>query len=143
MELATETKAFSAYSPTSTPILDVLRPAPHGRPGRLTAGEYFFLSSLLLLILTGLSEIREASITTSFPAQLAGNLLVTPAIGLLAAWLVHEAGHGIAGWVSGFRVQRVQPIAARSCARLNACETIRVGTLLLESRNTVNLRRRL
>lgn len=143
MELATETKAFPAYSPTSTPILDVLRPAPHGRPGRLAAGEYFFLSSLLILILTGLSEIREASATASSPAQLAGTLLATPALGLLAAWLVHEAGHGIAGWISGFRVQRVQFGAGRSFARLNACESIRVGTLLLESRKTLNLRRRL
>src|SRR6185312_7369068 len=143
MELATETKAFPAYSPTSTPILDVLRPAPHGRSGRLTAGEYFFLSSLLILILTGLSEIREASATASSPADLAAILLVTPALGLLAAWLVHETGHGIAGWLSGFRVQRVQLGAGQPFDRLNACETIRVGSLLLESRNTLNPRRRL
>lgn len=143
MELVTETKAFTAYSPTSTPILDVLRPTPHGRPGKLTAGDYFFLSSLLILILTGLSEIREASAFASSPADLAGALLVTAAMSLLAAWLVHEAGHVLAGWLSGFSVHRVQFGAGPSFERLHARETIHVGVLRLEPRSSLHLRRRL
>jgi hypothetical protein len=104
MALATETKTFSAYSPTSTPILDVVRPAPHARAGKVTAGEYFFLSSLLMAALIALPGLRTALVLAG-PAASANWLLfvLSPVISLMAAFLVHETGHLLGAWSAGFR----------------------------------------
>ena len=57
MELAADTRLIAQYSPTSTPILDVLRPVPHESRAKLSAGEYFFLCSAVILVLIGLQDI--------------------------------------------------------------------------------------
>jgi len=58
MELVPDTRAMATYSPTSTPILDVLRPTPTPALGKLTTGEYFYASSVVILAVISLSEIR-------------------------------------------------------------------------------------
>ena len=51
MELTAENKLSTAqhYSPTSTPVLDVFRPLPPQTKESLSAGEYFLVSSLIIL----------------------------------------------------------------------------------------------
>ena len=143
MELATATKAVPAYSPTSTPILDGLRPAPRGRGGKLTAGGYFFLSSLLIAILVALPRLRETVASlSSAAASLTLVLVFTPAAALLGAFLVHEIGHLGAAWLAGFRLCRIS-IDGYSGRQVHACELVRVGSLVLEARRTSHLRRRL
>lgn len=144
MALATETNAFPAYSPTSTPILDVLRTAPHSREGKLTTGEYFFLSSLLIGILVVLPRLRDAlTAFVSASASLAVIALAMPAAALGGALLVHEIGHLMAGWVAGFRPHRIGARGYSARQRLHACELVRVGCLLLEPRKMSKLRGRL
>lgn len=144
MALATETKAFPAYSPTSTPILDVLRPAPNAREGRLTTGEYFFLSSLVIGLLIFLPRLRDAVATLSFAsAGIAILALAMPAAALGGALLVHEIGHLMAGWAAGFRPHRMRNGNFSARQRLHACEYVRVAGLLLEPKKTTHLRRRL
>lgn len=144
MAIATETKAFPAYSPTSTPILDGLRPAPHGLGGKLSAGAYFFVSSLLISVLVTLPRLREAAtVLASEAASLTMMLVIMPAAALAGAVLIHEIGHLLAGWLAGFRFCRISIGAYPKSQRLHACEMVRVGCLVLELRRTSHLRRRL
>jgi hypothetical protein len=144
MALATETKAIPAYSPTSTPILDGLRPAPQGPGGKLTAGGYFFLSSLLILTLIALPSLRQ--VVTSLASAAWGFsivLVLALSAALLAAFLVHEMGHILAAWAAGFRLPGISVAAYSSRQKLHAGEVLRAGLLVLEPRKTSHLRRRL
>ena len=112
MTLAADTKTISAYSPTSTPVLDVMRTASHSRPLKLTAGEYFFLSSLLIGALTITPALGQAPVRTGATGSLFQILfffLLAPACALAVAWLVHETGHLLAGFVAGFRFSTPEP----------------------------------
>jgi len=145
MALATETKAFAAYSPTSTPILDGLRSAPAGRGGKLTAGGYFFLSSLLIVTLVALPRVQDEMASLASAAWGSSLILVVaPATALLAALLVHEIGHTLAAWLAGFRLSRITLGGGYSRRQsLHACELLRVGLCVLDPRNISHLRRRL
>jgi urease gamma subunit len=142
MAFATETKAFPACSPTSTPILDVLRAVPVARPGKLTASEYFVFSSTMILLLTGLPRLRDALVQASSSQQVVV-LLAVPVLALISAWLIHQGGHLIAAWVFGFRLAPTNFGRSYDAQRLHACDSLRVGILSLETAVMDHLRRRL
>src|SRR5258708_31697907 len=99
------------YSPTSTPVLDVFRPLPRQPKDNLGAGEYFLISSLVILALTGLpaprammNAISSAGSAWAFWAA----LLIVPITGLRVAAAAHEAGHLFVGLLVGFRLVQIK-----------------------------------
>jgi hypothetical protein len=141
MALAPETKAF--YSPTSTPILDVLRPAPHRGQMKLTAGEYFFLSSLLIVSLTTLTGLRAAWATVRSASDGLAVLVLFPAAALGLAFLVHQAGHLLTGWLAGFSLFGGLSKGWSAAGNLPVYEPVSLGILFLQCRKMQHLRRRL
>ena len=141
MAFASDTKAVPACSPTSTPILDVLRAVPTARPGKLTASEYFVFSSALIVLLTALPHLRDALVSAS-PSQQIVALLVVPALAVISAWLIQQIGHIVAALLVGFRVAPVNS-GDYGAHRLNACDPLRVAVLPLETRKMHHLHRRL
>lgn len=142
MELAPGTKQIARYSPTSTPILDVVRPLPHGKRFRLSAGEYFFLSGAVILTLIALPEFRRngellAAALGEWKAGLIVCVLI-PAGALLFSLAVHQGGHLLAAWLTGFR------LGPRDSARSPySCDVLRLGSFSLEPRSVEHLPRRL
>lgn len=110
MELAAENKLSTAqhYSPTSTPVLDVFRPLPPQSKENLSAGEYFLVSSLVILSLLGLPRLR--TVIETMPAYW---VALIPVAAALAAGLIHEAGHLLAAWFSGFKFKQFKIAAWR------------------------------
>jgi hypothetical protein len=104
MELAAENKLSAAqhYSPTSTPVLDVFRPLGSRTKEGLSAGEYFLASSLVILTLVSLPSLR--AVVEAAPAWWA---VLLPIAAVLAAGIVHEAGHLLAGLFFGFKLTRI------------------------------------
>jgi hypothetical protein len=149
MELVPDTRAFATYSPTSTPILDVLRPAPRPALGKLTTGEYFFASSILILAVLSLSQIREVlGYQRLNPVGLVISLALLTSGSLLCSALVHEVGHLVASrWVK-FRLVQLHiggdwQDPCHSDSRMHACGTVHLGSMTLAPRNPDNLRYRL
>jgi hypothetical protein len=148
MELAADTGQFARYSPTSTPILDVLRPLASRERDRVSAGEYFFLSCAFIITLIGLPWLRQAAASLLSSLSLMQSLMVTllaiPAAALVTALAVHEAGHLTAAWLAGFRLALRRPGASGAQAgQFYSCEGVRLGPIALEPRKTDRLRRRL
>jgi hypothetical protein len=141
MALATETANYAGYSPTSTPVLDVVRPAPHGRSGRLTSGEYFFLSSLLILSLIGLPALRGALAEAGSPSGANWNFALSPVLAFISAYLVHEVGHLIFALAAGFRASVGEPFGNQGQQHLLGSWVLRFARL--EPKRTDHLRRRL
>ena len=142
MATATDTKAFAVSLPTSTPVLDVLRPVPGRQSARLTAGEYFFVSSVAITLLTTLPGLRQW--LESFSSrEIFIRALVLTLSAFLTAWVVHEAGHCAAAWLAGFRLSPASNRGNRSGKRLNVCDSLRAGVFFLEPRRVRNLRGRL
>lgn len=142
MAFASDTKAVPACSPTSTPILDVLRAVPIARRGKLTASEYFVFSSSLIVLLTALPYLRDGLVSAS-SSQLIVVLLIVPALAVISAWLIHQLGHLLAAWFFGFRVAPTNGGQNYDAQRLHACDPLRVGILPLGTRKMHHLRRRL
>jgi hypothetical protein len=142
MALATETKAFPASLPTSTPILDVLRSVPGGRMGKLTTGEYFFASSVLIGLLVAQTRLRSVLADLS-SSDIAFLLVFAPAAAFLAAWLVHEAGHCIAAYLARFRVAGLAIRGSSDSQFLDASAALHVGLFFLKPRTMQKLRSRL
>jgi hypothetical protein len=142
MALTTETKAFPASLPTSTPILDVLRSSASSRMGKLTSGEYFFLSSVLIGLFIAQTQLRSVLVDVS-TWDLAVFLLLAPASAFLTAWLVHEAGHYIAAQMARFQIAGFAAQGRSDSQSLDASGALRVGVFLLKPRTTQNLRGRL
>ncbi|HYL93490.1 MAG TPA: hypothetical protein VEW69_10075 [Alphaproteobacteria bacterium] len=109
MEQAEEGKPETEvqYSPTATPILDVLR-LVSARPRRqLGAGAYFLVSSSLMVLLVGLATIQ------AFPSYWfaqpdtwsAWQALCLAIVAVLLASVAHQAGHLVAGRLAGFHLR--------------------------------------
>jgi hypothetical protein len=112
MELTAETKLNSPqhYSPTSTPVLDVFRPLPAQTKDGLSAGDYFLISSLLILALIGLSSLRGiiAGVSAN-PSDLGWwAALLAPIAAAACVAAVHEAGHLLAAYFSGFKITGIR-----------------------------------
>src|SRR5262249_35086667 len=105
METLTDTGTIAALGfPTATPILDVLHPLPRPESDRLTTGDYFFLSSAIIVAFTEMPAIRafvESVSHQSFLVFWAG-LLLLPLVAFVAAVAAHQAGHLLAGRLAGF-----------------------------------------
>ncbi|HET9182432.1 MAG TPA: hypothetical protein VFP59_09885 [Candidatus Angelobacter sp.] len=142
MATATDTKTFPVSLPTSTPVLDALRPGPGRQPVRLTAGEYFFVSSLAITLLTTLPRMHHWVASFLSPESFVRTLGL-PLAAFLTAWLVHELGHFVSAWLVGFRMSPLSRRANRLGNRLNICDSLRAGVLVLEPRRLRNLRGRL
>jgi len=149
MELAADTRLISQYSPTSTPILDALRPVSDDSPGKVTAGEYFFLSSLVILALISMPIVEL--VMGGFSLTRFGFLVavvVIPLGALALAGFLHELGHLLAGRMAGFHLVelRFRAAAGDDChagQKLHSCHVITLGTLVLEPGATDSLSRRL
>jgi hypothetical protein len=149
MELAAANKLTSSqqYSPTSTPVLDVFRPLPPQTKEGLSAGEYFLASSLVILCLVGLPKLR--AVTDFAPALW---VMLLPVAAAVAAAIVHEAGHLLAGLLCGFRLTQAKlgplPLGKHARCREPYCgDVLTLGSIALEPRGFAQddsrLRRRL
>lgn len=149
MELAADTRLIPQYSPTSTPILDALRPVPHETRGKLSSGEYFFLSSLVILALISMPIVQL--VIGGISLSLLGFLVAVvaiPACALAVAALLHETGHAVAGKLAGFRLVQLRLRAAsdddcHAGQKLHSCQVVTLGMLVLEPGKTDRLPRRL
>jgi hypothetical protein len=148
VEFDAENKLSTAqhYSPTSTPVLDVFRPLPKTKDG-LSAGEYFLASSLVILTLVGLPGLR--AVVQAAPGFWAA---LIPLVAALAAGFAHEAGHLLAGWLSGFKITQIKigPLhfgKHANCREPYCGDVLTLGVAVLEPRvtdqNDAALRRRL
>src|SRR5215472_16171193 len=112
MELTAETKLSSPqhYSPTSTPVLDVFRPLPPHTKDGLSAGEYFLVSSLVILALVGMPGLRVviAQASANPGSLIFWAALLSPIIAGLVAAAIHEIGHFCAGYFAGFKITSIR-----------------------------------
>jgi hypothetical protein len=155
MELAAETKhSRQHYSPTSTPVLDVFRPLPPLTHDTLSAGEYFLVSSLVILALVGISSLRAvvAAVSERPAAMAAWAALLAPVVAGLCAAAAHEAGHLLFGALSGFRLTQIKigPLhfgRHARCGEPYCGDALTLGLAVLEPRvanqDDAALRRRL
>src|SRR5262249_46328044 len=144
MELAPDTRQLAKYSPTSTPVLDLLRPLSSRRRDRTSSGDYFFLSSTIILTLIALPWLNRAAgsaFAVTSEQAIAFTVLVIPALALLAAIALHEAGHLLAAVLSGFRLPWSREFAAGR--ELFSCPGFQLGMISLEAPETGRLARRL
>jgi hypothetical protein len=140
MDLAPEIRQLAKYSPTSTPLLDMLRPLSSRRRDRISSGDYFFVSSTVILTLIALPWLNRAAFAAS-AQTIAFTVLVIPALGLASAIVVHEAGHLLAAVLSGFRLLSSREFAAAK--ELFSCPGFQLGIVRLEPPETGKLARRL
>src|SRR5579859_5632837 len=156
MELTAERKLNTPqhYSPTSTPVLDVFRPLPPQTKEGLSAGEYFLVSSLVILMLIGLSSLRAIVTAISANPTDAGrwSALLAPIIAALSVAGVHEFAHALVAYFSGFKITgvRIGPLDVGRHARCGEpyCgDALTMGLAVLEPRvgaeSDAVLRRRL
>ncbi len=144
MELAPDTRQLAKYSPTSTPVLDVLRPVESRRRGRISSGEYFFLSSTVILTLIALPMLSRAAAAISPLPNLRAIVtafVVLPGLALTAAIAVHELGHLLAAWLAGFCFWSSE--YSQAARELYSCQGFTLGIIKLEAPESGNLARRL
>jgi hypothetical protein len=156
MELTAETKLNSPqqYSPTSTPVLDVFRPLPPQVKDGLSAGEYFLVSSLVILSLVGLPSLRALIEAASLnPARLMDwATLLVPVAAVLGAAAAHEIGHLLAAYFAGFKLRQIKVSVLHlgkhaHCGEPYCGEVLAMGIAVFEPRpanqDDAGLRRRL
>src|SRR5947207_5729868 len=147
MELIAEPEGIPTIRafPTSTPILDVLRPLNQQEAERLITGHYFLISSAVILALTELSAIGPFVKTLSrqpLPVFWAV-LLILPAAAFVMAVTVHGAGHLLIGRLAGFqkvriRIGRFAPGTGAYCEQV-----LSTGALVVRPKEGGRLRNRL
>lgn len=156
MELTAERKLSSPqhYSPTSTPVLDVFRPLPPQTKDGLSAGEYFLLSSLVILVLVAMPGLRAviSRVSTEIGSMDFWIALLAPVAACLSAAAMHEIGHLVTGYFAGFRIKRVQicPLyfgKHSNCGEPYCGDVLTVGLAALQPRDSgqsdASLRQRL
>lgn len=134
MGLAADTKTMASYSPTSTPILDVLRPLPGGSRWKLSTNEICFLSSALIFFLVALPWINPAFSATSQETDWWPRFFTAVAGALASAIVVHELGHLVAGLLGGFHF---------AGETLRGNHALSIGGMALRADRNSHLRRRL
>lgn len=141
-----DTETISALGfPTATPVLDVLSPLPNQDPGRLTTGDYFFISSAVILGFTELPVLRQFLDSISHRSTLIfwSGILAVPLLALLASVAVHTTGHVIAGRFTGFDAVRIRIGHFTLRDRLEPTDVLSVGFTVMRPRNAERLRQRL
>jgi hypothetical protein len=116
-----------------------VRPLAQRKRFRLSAGEYFFLSGSVILALIALPEFRRhgESLVAPLGPLKAGMLIciVIPGCALVLSLAVHQGGHLLAAWLTGFRLGR--PEGSYSC------DVLRLGVLSVRPRTVEHLSRHL
>jgi hypothetical protein len=137
--------ADSLGLPTATPALDVLRPSPHQEPERLSTGDYFFVSSAVIIAFTGLPYIRAFVDTISNGSFIAFwiSLLGLPLFTLFLAVASHHAGHLVAARMTGFEAVRIKFGPITILEKLEATDVLSLGFVVLRPGRAERLRRRL
>ncbi len=156
MELTAERKLNSPqhYSPTSTPVLDVFRPLTPQTKDGLSAGEYFLVSSLVILTLVGLPSLRAvvAAMSSISDTLVYWAALLVPVAAAMVVAAMHEIGHLLAAYVSGFKLTQIKmgPLhfgKHGNCGEPYCGDVLTLGLSVLEPRvaghNDATLRRRL
>ncbi len=142
MELVPDTKSVAAYSATSTPVLDVLRPVSPPACGRLSAGEYFFFSSAVILLSIFLGPVRSMAAAVAGTSPLIWLAFAgMPLAAVVVSALLHEIGHVLVGYFAGFRLVRLK--AARASQSPGSCDTVPLTWCVLQAGKLNHLRRRL
>lgn len=146
MDGAPDTEAIQALGfPTATPILDVLHQLPQHESERLRTGDYFFISSLVIIVFTELTAIRvfvDVVVQQSLLFFLMG-IVALPLVAFIAAAAVHQAGHLLAGRMTGFQAAgfRLGPLVL--ARNLQAPDALSLGLLVVRPVGTERLRQRL
>jgi hypothetical protein len=131
--------------------LDELRSLPPRKRGRLSAGEYFFLSGAVILAMIALPWLRhvaESLVSRGVITAAVVSCLIIPGVALLLALAAHETGHLLAALAAGFRLSPRNPDESAAgefsaTRKLYSCEGLRLGTFSLEPRKLDHLSRRL
>lgn len=131
--------------PTATPILDVLHPLPRQESGRFTTGEYFFVSSAVIVAFTELPAIRSFVDLVAHQSVWAfwTGLVILPVVAFLAALSLHQAGHLLAGRLTGFAAVRIKFGRFALLEDLEPTDVLSLGFLVMRPDHGKDLRRRL
>lgn len=131
--------------PTATPILDVLHPLPRQESGRFTTGEYFFVSSAVIVAFTELPAIRSFVDLVAHQSVWAfwTGLVILPVLAFLAALSLHQAGHLLAGRLTGFAAVRIKFGRFALLEDLEPTDVLSLGFLVMRPDHGKDLRRRL
>src|SRR5579863_4435142 len=146
MESLTDTEQTSALGfPTGTPILDVLRPLPNQEPGRLTTGDYFFISSAIILAFTELPVLRQFldSLGQRSTVVFWTGIIVLLFMAFLVALGVHTAGHLLSGRLTGFEAVRIKISRFTLRDKLEPNDVVAVGFVVMRPQSAEHMRRRL
>src|SRR5215471_14207867 len=146
METVFENEIISSSGfPTATPVLDVLRASPSTEPQRLTTGDYFFVSSAVMVAFTQLPYIQSIVdfISRQPLAVFWSSLLVLPLAAFFLAVAIHETGHLLAARMSGFEAVRIKfgPFTFRE--KLEPNDVLSLGYTVLRPRSVEGLRWRI
>jgi len=131
--------------PTATPILDVLHPLPRQDSGRFTTGDYFFISSAVIVAFTELPAIRSFVDTVAHQSALAfwTGVVILPVVAFLAAASLHQAGHLLGGRLTGFAAVRIKFGRLTLRENLEPTDALSLGFIVMRPDNEKQLRRRL
>lgn len=146
MELATEREAISALDfPTATPILDVLRPLPGQAEIRLTTGDYFFISSAIILGFTELPRLRQFldSLSNQSTFVFCMGVLGLPLLALAGAVAVHLGGHLLTARLTGFEPIRIKLGRFTLREKLESEDVLSLGLTVVRPQSAERLRSRL
>jgi hypothetical protein len=146
MDLFADTEIVSALGfPTATPILDVLRPLHSQEPSRLTTGDYFFISSAVIVGFTEMPVIRQFVVAISHrsPQVFWTGILILPLIAFVAGIAVHAAGHLLAARFTGFEAVRIRVGRITLRDNLESNDVLSLGFMVMRPRSAEQLRLRL
>ena len=131
--------------PTATPILDVLHPLPRQESGRFTTGDYFFVSSAVIVAFTELPAIRSFVDLVAHQSVWAfwTGLVILPVFAFGVALSLHQAGHLFAGRLAGFTAVRIKFGRFALREDVEPTDVLSLGFLVMRPNNGKDLRRRL
>src|SRR5258708_12074090 len=100
------------HFPTSTPLLDLLSAVPQNPLDRLGTGDYFFISSTVILAFLELPLIRSLLDGVAGQSAVAYwvAFLTVPVVALFLSEALHSAGHALVGKAIG-----IETVGIRIC----------------------------
>lgn len=146
MEIAADTGTIASLGfPTATPILDVLHPLPRQGSDRFTTGDYFFISSAIIVAFTELPAIRSFVDLLAHRSAWAfwTGLIIVPVVAFFAAVSLHQAGHLIAGRLGGFAAVRIKFGRFTVREHLEPTDALSLGFIVMRPHSARHLRKRL
>jgi hypothetical protein len=131
--------------PTATPILDVLHPLPRQESERLTTSDYFLISSAVIVAFTELAYIRTFvdTISRQSPLIFITGVVLLPVLGFFAAVAIHQAGHLLAGRLTGFQAVSLRIGSFTFGKKLCPTDVLLLGLLVMRPVRTERLWQRL